>query len=277
VTDPANPAAWQILLAEAEQALDEGRHDDALQLCDRAAHRSDEARYHAALLRGDILLDLGDAAGALSSYETVAHPERTDPGLDCARGVALFELGRLPEAENALQSAVTGAPDLAEAHYTLGLIAELLGTGREAGYFRAARRLDKERFRAPTPMSQEAFESAVDEALHGLAAGFVAALEHVPVLVVELPHPDDLRHAEPPLSPLALGMFVGTPPTLAGAVMDTPDPRQATMVLYKRNLERAAPKRAQLIDEIRRTVAFELGAALGMSELEVEERLDEAP
>src|SRR5262245_29570273 len=103
---------WESLLDEAASALEEDRHHDALQLCDRAALLGDEARYNAAILRGDILLELGDPSGALSSYETVADPDVQDPDLDCARGMAFFELGRLAEADSALRSALRGNADL---------------------------------------------------------------------------------------------------------------------------------------------------------------------
>jgi tetratricopeptide (TPR) repeat protein len=260
---------WQDLLDDAAEALESGDHHEALQLCDQAAMAGDEARYHAAVLRGDVLLDLGDAAGALSSFETVADPTEEDPELDCARGVALFELGRLAEADNALRSAIRGNPELAEAHYTLGLIAELLGSGQEGEYFRRARRLDPDAYPPQPPVSRDEFEEAIGEAVARLKPGLRQALEHVPVLIAELPHPDDLRNAEPPLSPLSYGMFVGTPPSLSGTVMDAPDAMQPAMVLFKRNLERGAVGHQALVDEIRRTVTHELGFALGLSEDEV--------
>ncbi len=266
---------WENLLDEAADALDAGRHHDALQLCDRAAVMGEEARYHAAILRGDVLLDLGDPTGALSSYETVADPDEDDPELDCARGVALFELGRFAEAENALRSAVRGNAELAEGWYTLGLISEIQGTGEETELFRRARRLDAEAFPMRPLMPREKFEAVVDEAVAGLPRGVRDALEQVPVLIAELPHPDDVRFAEPPLSPLALGMYVGPPPTLRDTVMDAPDPQQPAMVLFKRNLERAVEGRPELVEEVRRTIMQEMGVVLGYSDDEIADALGE--
>ena len=264
---------WEEMLDEAAAALDESRHHDALQLCDRASMLGDDARYHAAILRGDVLLDLGDPGGALSSYETVADPDLDDPELDCARGIALFELGRFAEAENALASAVRGDPELAEAYYALGLLAELQGTGKEIEYFRRARRLDPDEYPAHLQLAREEFEATVEEALTRMPGGIREALTRLPVLIAELPHPEDVRHADPPLSPLALGMFVGSPPWAEGAVMEAPDSQQPAMVLFKRNLERAATTREELIDEIRRTITHEIGHVLGYSEEEIEEQL----
>jgi tetratricopeptide (TPR) repeat protein len=262
-------AEWEGLLDEAAALLDAGRHHDALQLCDRAAVMGEEARYHAAILRGDVLLDMGDPSGALSSYETVADPDEDDPEVDCARGIAFFELGQFAEAENALRSALRGDRDLAEAYYTLGLIAEIQGNGQEVELFRRARKLDPESFPQRALMSRQAFEAVVDEAVTALPEGIKAALGSLPLIIAELPHPDDVRHAEPPLSPLSMGMYVGPPPNLRDTVMDLPDAQQPAMVLFKRNLERAATDRGELVEEVRRTVMHELGSAMGLSDEEI--------
>src|SRR5690606_25477836 len=133
------------------------------QLCDRAALSGDDGRYHGALLRGDILLELGDAAAALSAYETVAQLDVPDPELDCARGIALFHLCRLPEAENALRSALRGRPDLPHAWYTLALIAEIRGNGQDPELFRRARMLDPEHYPPLEQMGRGEFEQALEE------------------------------------------------------------------------------------------------------------------
>jgi len=260
--------AWQHLLDEAEVALGEGRHADGLQLCDRAAQQDPEARYFACLLRGDILLDMDDAIGALSSYDSVADPAIPDPDVDCARGVALFELSRFPEAENALRSALRGNPELAEAHYTLGLIAELMGHGAAVEDFRQARRLDPERFPHVPQMPRAEFEGLVEEAVRTLPPKILNAIQGVPILVAEVPHPADLVACDPPLSPRILGIFVGPPPAAVSVLDPTPE-QPPTILLFKRNLERVAPDYDALMHEVRITVLHEVGHALGLSEQEL--------
>lgn len=263
--------SWEELLDEAEQAWEAGDHHLALQLCDRVAQGDGDPHYYAALLRGDVLLELGDAAGALSSYESVADPDVEDPMVDCARGVALFELARLAEAENALKSALRGDATLAEAHHTLGLIAELTGSGTESEHFRTARRLDPDRFPPRPQLSREEFEECVETALAELPKTVQEAVHQIPVLVAEIPHPEDLSMAEPPLSPRSLGLFVGMP-IAAGSVLDAPPEQQPAILLFKRNLERACEDRQQLVEEIRLTVLHEVGHALGLSEEDLEVR-----
>ena len=227
------------LLQEAEAASLAGRPHDALQLCDKAALISDEGRYGAALMRGTILLDLGDAAGALSSYDSVADPQVPDAQLDCARGLALFELARLAEAENALRSAVRGEPTLARAHFALGLIAELMGNGEEAEHFRRARRLEPENYPPQRRTGVEAFQKAVTDAIDSLGDGPRAVLRKMSVLVAELPNPQDLLRQHPPVSPQAPCMIVG--------VLEAKDDNaeelgevEVGLLLFKRNLERMA-------------------------------------
>ncbi len=262
---------WRQILDRAEDAARDGRYDEALDLCNQAALVNEEARYFAGFLRGDTLLDLGDAAGALSAYDSVADPELIDTDLDCARGVALFELAMLPEAENALRSALRAEADVAEAYYTLGLIIEHTGKGGEEGLFRRARQLDPQRFPPPIHLSNEAFDQIVEEALNELPPRVMEATANIPVLVAELPSLADLRAASPPLSPASLGMFIGAPPSQV-SVLDPAEAQQPVILLFKRNLERAFPERDQLKEEIQLTVVHEIGHALGLSEEELWER-----
>lgn len=262
---------WNEILDDAERLWRDGRHHDALQQVDKAALASEDARYHAALLRGDVLLDLGDPLGALSSYESVADPMTPDPDVDAARGIALFELARFPEADNALRSALRGRADLAEAHYTLGLLYELLGNGRDIEHFRIARKLAPEQFPPPSQLSRDEFESAIQSAAGELPLSVQRAIEGIPVLVQELPHPDDLREAIPPVSPRCLGLFVGLAPRFR-STLDEGVAEQPVILLFKRNLERACDSRDGLIEEIRLTVLHEIGHALGLSEEQLAER-----
>lgn len=261
---PVSPPgdAWRRDMQHVERLTQGGRLHEALQLCDRIATRSDEACYHAAIARGNILLELGDPAGALSCFESVADPGTPDAQIDCARGIALFELCYLPEAEGALRSAIRGNPDLAEAHFVLGLVAELLGTGDEGEYFRRARRLAPERYCLPTPRSRQSFQGLVDLALAALPVPARAALHRIAVVVSELPTPGDLARSDPPASPTALGLFVGNETTDRG-----PEAQSLPVILlFKRNLERALPDDVDLVREIRSTVLHEIGHALGWSE-----------
>jgi tetratricopeptide (TPR) repeat protein len=247
---------WEQLLQEARAAWGDEQPHAALQLCDRAALQSAPARHAAALLRGDILLQLGDAAGALSSYDSVANPSVPDASLDCSRGLALFELARFAEAENALSSALRGDPQLAEAHHALGVMSEIMGKGDETEHFRLARRLAPQRFDLAPRLSTEQFESVVQKGLERLPERVRIAMMSMTVLVMEMPRLEDLRELNPPISPQSFGMHV--------ALTAGPAATQPAVLLFKRNLERACPHEAALVQAVRNTVLEEAVAALNL-------------
>ena len=249
---PPEVQAADSLLEEARAALRDRRVHDALQLCDRAALQGEHGRYRAARLRGDILLDLGDAKGALSSFDSVADPSLPDPSLDCARGLALFELARLAEADNALRSALRGDPELADAHFTLGLIAELQHTGDENEYFRRARKLSPERFPAAGKMPTALFETAVAAAASQLPKALAERMHKTPILIAELPNPRDLTRAEMPVSPLTFAMRVAI--RTMGDHPDEPLGARPALLLFKRNFERAHHNADGLVEAIAQTL-----------------------
>jgi len=258
---------WRELLEKAKSAIASGRTRQGLQFCDLAAVASEEARYDAALVRGSILLELGDAVGALSCYEMIADPVERDPKVDCARGIALFELAMLPEARAALRSAVRGEPDLAEAHYTLGLIAELAGSGHETVHFREARRLDPERFPADFQYSRTEFEEIIEEAVSELPVEIADSMADYPIIVAELPVVTEMRRMDPPISPLSLAVFFGiTQHSPSGR-----EEHQPGLLLFKRNVERAFRDREMMVAGLRQTVIEEFAQALGYSQDELEE------
>ena len=74
-----------------------------------------------------------------------------------------------------------------------------------------------------------------------------------------------MLQADPPLSPRLLGMFVGVAPRDI-SILDAPPEQQPTILLFKRNLERACPDRDILVAEVRKTVVHEVGHAIGLSE-----------
>ena len=259
---PRSDSSWETLLTRAQAAWSDERPHDALQLCDRAALLGDVARHKAAMLRGDILLQLGDAAGALSSFDSVADPSVPDPLLDCARGLALFELARFAEADSALQSALRGNATLADAHYALGVMAEISGSGNETEHFRRARKYAPERYDLAPKLSTDEFKAVVAQGLERVPERVRTAMQATPVLVTEMPRLDDLRQSDPPMSPQSFGMYVAlaiAPNQLADDV-----PTEPAILLFKRNLERACPHRIALIQAIRDTVLEEAVAAFNL-------------
>lgn len=240
----------QVLLEQAKQAWQRDDVHAALQLCDRAALLGDTCRYQAALLRGDILFSLGDAAGALSSYESVADPSVDDGKIDAARGLALLELGQFAEAENALSSALRQMPENVDVLLALALIAEIHRNGHEIELYRRARRLAPERFGLMPRLNQKDFETVIESALHALPSFFQHEMKRIPVLVTEVPHREELLLYDPPASPTGFGMWILLDLEAQGPNPSQPASRSA-ILLFKRNLERASLDKPCLQENIR--------------------------
>ena len=255
---------WRQLLLEARRCLELGRAGEALQYCDRAALESEDARYTAALVRGAVLLELGDPNGALSCYEAIADVSHSDPDLDCARGLALFELGQLLEAEAALKSAIHGDPGLAQGHYMLGLLYEISGSPDAARFFREARRLAPELYKPDCQYTRVEFEALLKEAVSELPARVIEALESFPIVVAELPMVDELRQLRPRMSPQSLALVLGAEGNSAAA-------ENPCLLIFKRNVERAFRDRETAAQRVRETVIREFSLALGFTDDDLDE------
>lgn len=238
-----------------------------------AARRAGDAAAEAelALLEGTALARLGDAGRALPRIDAALalDPEHVEALAE--RGEALFELCRLDEARAALLEVVRRDPEDAGAHQTLGLVAERQGDAAEARRRLArAHELDPERFPLPAALPPAEFDRAVEDALAELPEPIRRYLANVAIAVEPFPSDDDLRGAEPPLSPGILGVFRGAPLGHKAS----PDPWShfpSSIVLYQRNLERQARDRAELVEEIRVTLLHEVGHFLGLGEEELRE------
>jgi predicted Zn-dependent protease with MMP-like domain/Flp pilus assembly protein TadD len=237
----------------------------ALELARRGARRAERAgepelAAELALLEASALRQLGDARGALERLGAAAG---ADPEVSLERGLALF-------AE--LERVAREAPGEALAHHTLGLIAERRGDRREAERrLSRATRLAPDEFPPPAGLAAGAFDAVVEEALRAMPEPVRGYLANVAVAVEDIPAEADLVASDPPLSPSILGVFRGAPLGQKGS-MDPWSHFPSSIVLYQRNLERAARDRRELVEEIRATLLHEVGHFLGLDEEELWQR-----
>jgi predicted Zn-dependent protease with MMP-like domain len=255
-------------------ALQDGDAERALSLARRGAkqaRREGDGPLAADLhwLEGAALLDLGEAPAALAALDEALRlvPDHLDALLE--RAEALFELCRFDEAGSVATSVLELADDEARAHHLLGLLAERRGDDREAERrLVRARKLDPEGFPRPVRLSRRDFDAAVERAFEALPDQVRRYLSNVPVTVEDLPAAHDLLESDPPLPPTILGLFRGAP---YGQKLSS-DPWShlpSSIVLYQRNLERAAGSRAGLEEEIATTLLHEVGHFLGLDEDEL--------
>ena len=158
-------------------------------------------------------------------------------------------------------------PDAAHAVYHLGLVLERLGDGEEAQRaFAQAHALQPESYPLPVEVDDAQFEQAATEALRELPRSIRSYVEHVPLLIEDFPSEEMMR--EENLSPQTLGLFLGVPRTEAAVTGQAHDLDR--VILFKKNLEKQARDRDELIEQIQVTVKHEIGHYLGLDEDDLE-------
>ncbi len=273
---PDEPEADPRFTAVSE-ALDEGDFERAVDLARKAAksaRKAGQRDLEADLLwvEGSALTELADPATALGRLDEALAlaPDHLDAMLE--RAFALFELCRFDEARRQLEEVLARAPDEPWAHHQLGLLAERRGEAAEAERRLArARKLDPEAFPRPATISRAEFERLLETALTDIPEQVRRYLSNVPISVEDLPSDDDLTSADPPLSPTILGLFRGAPYGQKASA-DPWSHLPSAIVLYQRNLERAAASRAELEEQIAVTLIHEVGHFLGLDEDELAAR-----
>jgi tetratricopeptide (TPR) repeat protein len=259
MTSPTHPtpATPDELLVLAEAALDQGRPDTTLELCRQLLEILPD-HPTALFLEAEALREMQDPESATWRYRRVieTHPAHAEAwsGL----GLVLFEQTEFDEALVAFQRAVRLAPDNADAYFGRAMVRERRGDhdGARRDYLRAWR------LSPSHPPPEELTDAAVTALLREAAERedpLVAAwLEHLPILVAEVPDSATCHSWEPLASPSGLlGHFTGT--SLATQTTAArPGAFLTPVVLYRRNIARLAFDRDQLLDELEHTVVRDL-------------------
>lgn len=258
------------LVEEIYDALDDGRPQAALASARIALHDApDDPVLH--FLAGIALLDLEQPEQAADALSRAAELDPEDAEFRAVRAQALFATCAFEEAQADAEAALALDPRSPTALWVSAMLFERAGRTDEAdARYRAASRLDGERYPMPVRLTREAFEGVVLRAGGMLPAEFRERLEEVPVVVEDVPSDAILLEESPPLDPELLGLFVGTAlteRTFAAPGIEHP-PR---ILLFQRNLERFARDEAELRREIARTLHHELAHYLGFAEEQMED------
>ena len=176
---------------------------------------------------------------------------------------ALVEEGRFAEvlaAVDALLESARGHLDPDEEawlRFERGACLDRAGKTAEADKeLRRAAALAPEEFPLPLRLEAEAFERLVADSLDSLPERFDAYLGQVVVAVRDYPGGEDP-------DPHLLGLYVGVPRTERGPELEETLDR---IFIFKRNLELAVWDRAELREEIRKTVVHEVAHHFGLGE-----------
>ncbi len=118
-------------------------------------------------------------------------------------------------------------------------------------------------------LSEEEFETVVEEAVASIPEGFDRYLEDLVVDIEEMPDPATCREMRLRDPRGLLGLYRGTP--LTKRHVDDTFRYPERIVIYQRNIERVCRNTEQMIDQIRKTVLHEIGHHFGLSERQLRE------
>ena len=269
--DPDDP---EVLRSAADLHVRRlGARDDlelALQYVHRALPRASKGKDQALLkelylLQSMALDDLGRPADALAAANHSLEHDPKDREARREKGVALFELCKFDQAKQELARLATEEPDAWAEHY-LGLIAERAQDDvAAASHFARAQKLDPDAFKATAQASRSIFQKVVQDEIEKLPAEIKQGLSRSHFAVEDLPEVSDLVATDPPLSPGILGLFRPPPE-------DAPQDSRPTILLYRRNLARAAHNDDELHREVRDTLMHEVGHLNGEDDEQLRDR-----
>lgn len=258
----------EILIEEFQE------HEEALDLADELLQTSLEKPVEAEVyyLKAKALFYLDDLEGALFLLRRAIKLQGEVAIYRGFEGQVLFELGAFDEARRSLERALGLEPDCAHSTYHMALVLEHTGHIEDAErLFARAARLAPDLYPLPTRIDDAEFEAAADQALKSLPDPIRKYTENCPVIVEDLPSEELVRQEF--VSPQVLGLFSGVPATEPGA-SPTLGSLQRTdtdrILLFKRNLEKIAGNRAELVEQIQITVKHEIGHYLGLDEEDLE-------
>ncbi|MBT3223735.1 MAG: tetratricopeptide repeat protein [Proteobacteria bacterium] len=262
----------ETILARAESALAEDDPDAALDLCDQilgAAPNHSGALFLAGLAHRD----LGNVDYAEVCFRRVIalSPNQSTPlsGL----GAVLYDQLRFDEAQPILNRAIEIDPQNAEGYYWRAMLRQRRGdnNGSLRDFFRAGQ-LEPLSFPRPLPLDDSTVEVVVQEALMAMNPTIRTYLTQVVIILDEFPSIETCEQFDPPALPSELlGYFAGIPIT-ERSMGDPWSILPSTIVLFRKNLERFAPDRERLLEELRLTIFHEVGHFLGMDEDELSQR-----
>jgi predicted Zn-dependent protease with MMP-like domain len=260
------------LLEMAEDALQRGDPQAALTLCDQLL-RDHPNHPDVQFLQAEAQRDLGDFEKSEELYrEVVAQvPEHALAWSGLAW--LCFETLKWEEARSSAARAIRLDPRNPEALWVRALTRERRGDEEGARRdFLRSHRIDPFHFPTPGRLSDALAQALVEEALRTLEPTVRAYLQQVPIILEEFPEEDILEQFDPPASPSELlGYFSGTPLPDRG-LGDPWSQMPATIVLYRRNIERMFHDHDRLIEELRITIFHEVGHFLGLDEEDLEAR-----
>lgn len=258
-----DPGPEDAVLDRAWDALDAGRHEDALAALEELDPDWPGRWIPEALARTE-LGELARARTVLDQARELADVE-DDPDYLWAAGQLLLREWKI-EAAAAKLTRLLDIDRTAAALERLSLCAEISGDIARADRLLAeAQEVDPE-YALPPRLSPDDFERVIGEAIDALPEAFRDPIETTEIVVEPVPSDWMIDTRDPSETPPdMLGLFVGASELERGEY-GTDDLMPRRIFLFQRNLERATRTHDELVEEIRITLFHELGHMLGFDE-----------
>jgi tetratricopeptide (TPR) repeat protein len=208
---------------------------------------------------GDTELELGHGREAELVFSHLLDLQPDEPVYLTGLAIARFLHTDFQGSVDAGLEALEASPDLVEAHAYVGLSLERMGQlEASAEHLARAAELDPEGW-APAPSVDEVpWQGLLSMALEALPADLRAFYDKVPIVWQQLPDPSVLRAVDPPISPLVLALYEGTPPGPEADVL----PR--SMRIFQGNARRFARDLERLTEDLAHALGAEAADWLGV-------------
>ncbi|MDH3627603.1 MAG: metallopeptidase family protein [Acidobacteriota bacterium] len=254
------------------EALDREQPEAAIRLAEIALSGAGADDPVLRFLAGIAHIELGAAAEAVEHLRRAVELDEEDTEFRANLAHALFASCRFEESQTQCIQVLEQDGHNPDGHMVSGLLLERGGDLNAADdAFAEAHRLDPQGYPLPVRLEAAEFETILELAMTALPESVRGALDEVVVSVEPLPDDEALQADDGTLDPELLGLFVGVPRSESNSSMG-PGHAPARILIFKRNLERCFTERAQLGEEIARTLYHELGHYLGLDEDDLEER-----
>lgn len=117
-------------------------------------------------------------------------------------------------------------------------------------------------------MSDEDFKKLIQRAMSELSSEHIAALEHVSIMIADIPSPEQARKLRLRGDQMLLGLYEGVPRTRRSGYESglMPD----TITIFKQSLMAISRSEEQLYQNVKRTVWHEIAHYFGISHEEMD-------
>ncbi len=257
----------EALLDKAETLLAAGDTGGAQAICAQALALFPN-HPGALFVRGDAFQMQGNLPAAASAYRAAALARPDHAASWAALAVTAYEMLDLSEADRAMKRSIREDPTNPQAWWVRSLLREWRGdiAGADRALAHAAW-LDAESYPLPPRLTADEIDRIVEDCLMEMPPMVREYLTNVVIVLEEVPSIEILTQFDPPASPLQLLGFFSGPTLMDRGEGFTPwSQLPANIILFRRNLQRHAFDRADLIKELRMTLWHEVGHFLGLDE-----------